>query len=144
MEECERGLHLLWDTFLSLSTHHTSIGHQLDQLLRTTTSPQPFKLVESISPGGVHSTSTGRVNSGRLLLYNVFSITIPPPEVSQYNQPCLQLHTGLRIGPWAPYNHRKQLLVRGTGPQPRTPENRCEMETGDLYRMGFQHRYEMF
>ena len=52
VEELEYDLQLLWDTFLSLTTNHTFGGHQLDKLVRTTTSPQPFKLVESSSPGG--------------------------------------------------------------------------------------------
>ena len=51
VKECERDLHLLWDTFSSL-TSHTSVGHQLDQLVRTTTSPQRFKMVDSTPPGG--------------------------------------------------------------------------------------------
>ena len=94
VDELETDLQLLWDTFSSLTTNRTFVGHQLDQLLRTTTSPQPFKLVGSTSPGGVHSTSTGRVNSGRLHLYNVFGLTHPQPTVSQFNQPRLCLHTG--------------------------------------------------
>ena len=36
VEECEHNLHLLWDTFLSLTTNHTFIGHQM---VRTTTPP---------------------------------------------------------------------------------------------------------
>jgi hypothetical protein len=82
VEELETDLQLLWDTFLSLSTKHTFVGHQRDQVSRTTTSPQPFKLVGSTSPGGVHSTSTGRVNSGRHHLYDVFGLTPPTPSVS--------------------------------------------------------------
>ena len=73
---------------------------------------------------GVHSTSTGRVKSGSLHLYNVFYITLLPPAVGQYNQPCLCLHTGLRLGPWAPENHRKPLFVRGTQHQARAPDYR--------------------
>ena len=30
VEEFESNLHLLWDTFLSLSTNHTLVGHQLN------------------------------------------------------------------------------------------------------------------
>ena len=68
VDELETDLQLLWDTFWSLSTKHTFVGHRLDQVLCTTTSPQPFKLVGSTSPGGVHSTSLGRVNCGHLHL----------------------------------------------------------------------------
>ena len=109
VEELEYELQLLWTTFLSIYTKHTFVGHRLDQE-RTTTSPQSFKLVD---PGGVHSTSAGRVTSGRLHLYNLFGITIPPPTVSRYNQPCLCHHTGLRLGSRDPDNHRKPLLIRG-------------------------------
>ena len=38
VEECDYEQHLLWDTFLSL-TSHTCVGHQMDQLVRTTTPP---------------------------------------------------------------------------------------------------------
>jgi hypothetical protein len=51
VEECDYEQHLLWDTFLSL-TSHTCVGHQMDQLVRTTTPPQPFKLVGPTSLGG--------------------------------------------------------------------------------------------
>ena len=36
LEECERDLQLLWDTFLSLTTNHTFVGRQL---VRITTPP---------------------------------------------------------------------------------------------------------
>ena len=52
VEECERDLHLLWETFLSLSTNHTSIGHRLDHVACTTNYPLPFKLVGPTPPGG--------------------------------------------------------------------------------------------
>ena len=46
--EFENNLHLLWDTYLSISTNHTSIGHRLDHVACTTTSPEAFKLVGPI------------------------------------------------------------------------------------------------
>jgi len=114
VEELEYELQLLWDTFSSLTTTHTFIGHQLYQLVRTTTSPQLFKLVGSKSPGGVHSTSTGRVNCGRLHLYTVFGLTPPAPTVSRFNQPRLRLHTGQRHGPRAPTTHLDMMFLCGT------------------------------
>ena len=114
VEELEYELQLLWDSFLSLSTNHTFVGHQFDQVSRTTTSPQPFKLVRSTSPGGVHSTSTGRVNCGHLHLYKVLGIPLTPPTVSQYNQPCLRILTGLRHGPRAPSSHLNRMIFCGT------------------------------
>ena len=42
VEELETDLQLLWDTFLSLSINYTFVGHPLDQVLCTTTSPRPF------------------------------------------------------------------------------------------------------
>ena len=100
--------HLRWSSTLQTGTYHNP--------------PQPFNLVGPTSPGGVHSTSSGRVNSGLLHLYNVLGLIPPPPKMSRYNQPRLRLHTGLRLGPRAPDNHRKPLFVRGTRHQPRAPE----------------------
>jgi hypothetical protein len=135
VEEFERNLHLLWDTFLSLTSHTSvAVDHQTN---RTTTSPQPFKLVDSTSPGGVLSTSTGRVHCGRHQLYEVFGLTPPPPSVSRYNQPRLRLHMGKRHGPRAPTSHLDRSLLFGTRHQPRAPSHM------KLLLIGFHHRYEM-
>ena len=104
VEECEHNLYLLWDTFLSLTSYsHTFVGHQLDHLVRTTTSPQPFKLVGPTSPGGVLSTTTGRVHCGRNHLYKLFGLPLPPPKMTRCNPPRHCLSLGLRHGPRAPY-----------------------------------------
>ena len=52
VDKLENDLKLFWDTYLSLSNKHTFVGHQLDQLVSTTTSLQPFTLVGSTPPGG--------------------------------------------------------------------------------------------
>ena len=111
-------LHLLWDTFWSISTKHTIVGHRLDQVSSTTTYPQPFKLVGSTTSGGVHSTSTSKVNCGQIHLYNIFGLTPPPPSVSQFNQPHMRLHMGQRHGPCATTIHQNLMFFRGTRHQP--------------------------
>ena len=85
--------------------------------------PQPFKLVRSTSPGGVHSTTLGRVNCGQLHLYNVFGLTHPQPAVSRFHQPCLRLHTGQRHGPRAPTTHMDMIFLCGTRHQTRDPNH---------------------
>ena len=50
VEKLEYNLQLLWETFLSITINQTSVGHHINHLVRTTTSPQPFKLVDY--PGG--------------------------------------------------------------------------------------------
>jgi hypothetical protein len=118
VEDLENDLQLLWNTFAALSTKHTFVGHQLNQLVSTTTSLQPFTLVGSTSPEGVHSTSLGRVNCGHLHLYKVFGLTPSPPTVSRFNQPRLCLHTGQRHGPRAPTSHLDRIFSCGTRHQP--------------------------
>lgn len=129
MEELEKDLQLFWDTFStetqaltsnihSLSTTLTIVGHQLDQLLSTPTPLQPFTLVGSTSPGGVHSTSLGRVHCGNLHLHKVLGLALPPPTVIQFNQLSLCLHTGPQHGPLAPNNHLYLIFLCGTRYQP--------------------------
>ena len=120
MEELEYELQLLWTTFSSIFTNHTFVGHQLDHLIRTTTSPQPFKLVGT--PGGVHSTSTGRVHCGRIHLHKVLGLPLPSPKMSRFNQPHLRIHTGQRHGPQAPTTHLDMAFLCGTQHQPRDPD----------------------
>ena len=140
-EEFEKDLHLLWDTFLSLTSHTSvAVDHQTNHPVRTTTSPQPFKLVDSTTPGGVLSTSTGRVNCGRNQLYELIGHKPPPPKMSRFNLPRLRLHTGQRHGPRAPTTHLVMVFPCGTRHQPRAP-NHLAME---LPLIGLQHRYEMF
>ena len=139
VRECERDLHLLWDTFLSL-TSHTFIGHQPSKPVRTTTSPQPFKLVGPTSPGGVLSTPTGRVHCGRHQIYKLIGITPPPPKVSRYNQQHLRLHTGQRHGPRAPTTHLVMIFSCGSRHQPRAPDHRSM----ELPLKHPHHWYEMF
>jgi hypothetical protein len=139
VEECEQDLHLLWTTFLSL-TSHASVGHQINHPVRTTTSPQPFKLVDSTSPGGVLSTSTGRVNCGHNQLYELIGLKPPPPKMSRFNLPCLWLHTSQPHGPRAPTTHLVMVFPCGTRHQQRAP-NHLAME---LPLIGLQHWYEMF
>jgi len=118
VEKFEHDLQLLWDTFLSLYTKHNFLGHRLDHVVCTTTSPQPFKLVGSTSPRGVQYTSLGRVHCGNLHLHKVLGLPLTPPTVSRYNQPRLRLHIGLRLGPWAPSFHMKPSSICGTRHQP--------------------------
>jgi hypothetical protein len=140
-EEFEKDLHLLWDTFLSLTSHTSvAVDHQTNHPVRTTTTPQPFKLVDSTSPGGVLSTSTGRVNCGRNQLYELIGLKPPPPKMSRFNLPRLRLHTGQRHGPRAPTTHLVMVFPCGTRHQPRA-SNHLAME---LPLIGLQHRYEMF
>ena len=140
MEELENKLQLLWDIFSSLSTKSTFDDHRLDHTVCTTTSIQPFTLVGSTSPGGVHSTSSGRVNCGNLHLYKVFGLTPPPPTVSQFNQPRLRLHTGQRHGPWAPTRHLDMSFLCGTWNQPRAPDHLVYGTSADR----LSHRYVMW
>ena len=54
VEECEHDLHVLWDTFLSLTSHsHTFVNHQLDHPVRTPTSPP------TIQPGWIYNSWGG-------------------------------------------------------------------------------------
>ena len=138
-EEFKHDLLLLWDTFLSI-TSHTFVGHQLDHLVRTTTSPQPYKLVGPTSPGGVLYTTTGRVHCGRNHLYKLFGLPLPPPKMTRFNPPRHRLSTGLRHGPRAPNIHLKPLFSCGSRHQPRAPDH-LAME---LPLIDLQHRYKMF
>ena len=140
MDKLENNLQLLCNTFLALSTKPTFVSQRLDQLLCTTISLQPFTFVGSTSSGEVHSTILGRVHCSHSHLYKILGLTLPPPTVSRFNQPCLRLHTGQRHGPRAPTTHLAMIFLCGTRHQPRAPDHL----TMELPMIGFQHWSEMF